>query len=313
MRSLAFIGAGTVGSALAISLRKVGYPVAAVASRTPASAQRLADQLPGSVACDTLQAAAASADLVFLTVPDDAIAAVAISIVWQPGQAAIHCSGSLSLDVLDAARAQGATAGAIHPLQTFASVENAIQNLPGSTFALEAEDRGLMAELEGMAEALGGHWIHLGPGEKVLYHASAVLACNYFVTLVKLATDLWQGFGVPREDAVRALMPLLRGTLSNIENVGLPDCLTGPIARGDVGTVQKHLAALEAVDPDILAAYRCLGSRTVPIAEAKGRLTPEAAGRLREILAAAGPDNNHSDAHTARTGRVPDETHRTEG
>jgi len=79
-----------------------------------------------------------------------------------------------------------------------------------------------------------------------------VLSCNYLVTLVKLATDLWQTFGVPPEKATHALLPLLKGTLRNIENVGIPNCLTGPIARGDAGTIKKHIKKLEKVSPEIL-------------------------------------------------------------
>ncbi len=285
MRSLAFIGAGTVGSALAISLTERGYTVAAVASRRLASSRRLGERLPGTAVYEAPQSAAGAASLVFLTVPDDAIATVAGELQWRPGQAVVHCSGSLSLDVLDAPRRQGATVGAIHPLQTFASVENAIQNLHGSTFAIETEDPELRSELEGIALALEGHAIRLGPGDKVLYHASAVLACNYLVTLVKLAADLWQDFGVPSDQSIPALMPLLRGTLSNLEKVGLPNCLTGPIARGDVGTVRKHIAALAVQHPGILQTYRDLGRQTVPIALAKGRLNEAAAASLQQILA----------------------------
>jgi len=118
----------------------------------------------------------------------------------------------------------------------------------------------------------------------VLYHAAAVMACNYFVTLVKLATDLWGTFGASPEQATRALMPLLRGTLNNIENVGLPNCLTGPIARGDIGTIRKHLAALKRAAPEVLSAYRELGLHTIPVGLAKGTLDGERAEELRELL-----------------------------
>ncbi|MCL4370363.1 MAG: DUF2520 domain-containing protein [Chloroflexi bacterium] len=300
MRSIGFIGAGTVGSALAISLHRRDYPVVALASRSLASAQRLGQSLPDARVFANPQDAASAADFVFLTVPDDAIASVATSLRWRPGQAALHCSGSLSLDVLDAASRQGASVGAIHPLQTFASVENAIQNLPGSTFALETLDEGLMAELEGIARALDGEWIHLGPGDKVLYHASAVLACNYFVTLVKLATDLWQDFGVSPDQATGALMPLLRGTVSNIEKVGLPNCLTGPIARGDVGTIEKHIDALAARAPETLRAYQEMGRQTIPIALAKGKLSPEAAAVLIDLLGHS-PNESHDEMREGET------------
>ena len=135
-----------------------------------------------------------------------------------------------------------------------------------------------------MATALEGDWVVLRAGDKVLYHAAAVFACNYLVTLVKLATDLWQTFGISQAQATKALMPLLRGTLSNIENVGLPNCLTGPIARGDLGTITSHLKALEKASPSLLEIYKELGLQTIPIALAKGKIDSQSAGKLQDIL-----------------------------
>jgi predicted short-subunit dehydrogenase-like oxidoreductase (DUF2520 family) len=135
-----------------------------------------------------------------------------------------------------------------------------------------------------MATALGGRWIILKPGDKVLYHAAAVFASNYLVALVKLATDLWQNFGVPQGQAVKALLPLLRGTLGNIDNVGLPNCLTGPVARGDLGTIRTHLHELEKKAPHLLHIYSELGLQTVPIALGKGRIDSQQAQELRALL-----------------------------
>ena len=283
MMEIGFIGAGTVGTALAVRLSGNGYPVIAVASRTKASAQRLAEAVPGCRVCDSPQGVADIAQLVFITTPDDAIARVARELRWHPGQSVVHCSGADSTDVLEPARKCGAHVGGFHPLQTFASVAHAIDNIPGSTFAIEAEEP-LLSMLAEMASALGGSWVRLGAGDKVLYHAAAVVACNYFVTLVKLATDLWQTFGVPTDKATKALLPLLRGTINNIDNVGLPRCLTGPIARGDIGTIKKHLAALERAAPGILSTYQELGLQTIPIALAKGKIDEGRAEELRRLL-----------------------------
>jgi predicted short-subunit dehydrogenase-like oxidoreductase (DUF2520 family) len=283
MLKVGFIGAGTVGTALAIRLGASGYDVAVVASRTFASAQKLARAVPGCRAADSLQEAADAVDLLFITTPDAAIGQVAGQIAWHPGMSVVHCSGADSTDVLEPARALGAQVGAFHPLQTFASVAQAIDNLPGSTFAIEAAEP-LRSTLKKMAGDLNGYSIELKASDKVLYHASAVIACNYFVTLVKLSTDLWQTFGVQRKDAVRALIPLLKGTLNNIENVGVPNCLTGPIARGDIGTVRKHLAALDRSAPPVAKIYRELGLETIPISIDKGKIDQGAAAGLTELL-----------------------------
>jgi predicted short-subunit dehydrogenase-like oxidoreductase (DUF2520 family) len=283
MLKLGFIGAGTVGTALALRLSAEGYQVVAVSGQPYTSAQKLAQTITGCRAVRDNQAVADIADFVFITTPDDAIGTVAAEVKWRPGQGVVHCSGADSTEVLKPARDLGARVGAFHPLQTFASVKQAIDNIPGSTFALEAEEP-LLTTLKEMATALDGHWIELKASDKVVYHAAAVIACNYLVTLVKLATDLWQTFNIPRQEATRALMPLLRGTLNNLENVGIPNCLTGPIARGDTGTITKHLNALGKTAPYLVSTYRELGLQTIPIAIGKGRINQERAEELRTLL-----------------------------
>jgi len=283
MPKIGFIGAGTVGTALAITLHERGYAVIAVASRSKSSADRLASRVPECKSFEKKQAVADAAELVFITTPDDAIAQVAAELHWHRGQSVVHCSGAHSLDILEPARKAGAQAGAFHPLQTFANVAHAIKNLPGSTFGLEAEGE-LLDTLKGMAQDLDGTWVKLGAGDKVLYHTAAVVACNYLVTLMKMATDLWQTFGVSTPEATRALLPLLRGTLNNLENVGLPNCLTGPIARGDLGTIKKHLEALDKSAPALLSAYRELGLQTIPVALGKGKIDPIRAKEMRQLL-----------------------------
>jgi predicted short-subunit dehydrogenase-like oxidoreductase (DUF2520 family) len=272
---IGFIGAGTTGTALAVRLAQHGYPVTAVSSRSLTSAEKLASRISGCKVYSGAQEVADVAQLVFITTPDDTISKVAAEVRWHDDQSVIHCSGAHSVDVLEPAKHRGAKTGCVHPLQ--------IDNIPGSTFAIEAEEP-LASVLKEMATALEGDWVILKAGDKVLYHTAAVFACNYLVTLVKLATDLWQTFEVPPAQATKALMPLLRGTLSNIENVGLPNCLTGPIARGDLGTISRHLESLSKQAPSLLGIYKELGRQTVPIALAKGKIDPQRAEELNTLL-----------------------------
>lgn len=283
MLSIGFIGAGITGTSLAVRLYQQGYPIVAVSSRTLTSAEKLSKRIKDCQVYKTAQEVADRAELVFITTPDDLISEVAATVCWHNRQSVVHCSGAHSTNILESARQFGANPGCFHPLQTFASVEKAIENLPGSTFAIEAEES-LLTVLKEMATSMAGNWVILKACDKVLYHAAAVFACNYLVTLVKLATDLWQDFGVPREQAIKALLPLLRGTLSNIENVGLPDCLTGPIARGDVGTIKKHIEALEKEKPYLLSSYKQLGLQTIPIALDKGKIDSDKAKELQTLL-----------------------------
>ena len=283
MVRLGFIGAGTVGTALAASLSRRGYAVVAVSSRSRSSAERLAARIEGCEVYSDGQEVVDAADLVFITTPDGAIGPVVAQYAWRRDKSVVHCSGADSLDVLESARASGASVGAFHPLQTFASVEEAIENLPGSTFAVEAEGS-LMGTLEAIVASLDGRCVRLYPGDKVLYHTAAVLACNYMVALVGMATDLWKQFDVPTDEATEALLPLIRGTVNNITKVGLPNCLTGPIARGDLGTIEKHLKALADRAPQLLPAYKLLGLQTIPIALAKGKIDDTRAEEMRELL-----------------------------
>ncbi|MEE8620119.1 MAG: DUF2520 domain-containing protein [Dehalococcoidia bacterium] len=283
MLKTGFIGAGTTGTALAVRLSQKGCPVVAVSSRTLSSAQKLAALVPDCRVYHTAQDVAEAAELVFITTPDDVMAQVCAEVQWREVNSVVHCSGAHSVDILGSAKKLGAAVGSFHPLQTFADVDQAIRNLPGSTFALEAEEPLLTTQKE-LTRLLNGNWVVLKPGDKVLYHVAAVFACNYLVTLVKLALDLWLNFGVSSKEATRALLPLLEGTINNINNIGLPDCLTGPVARGDSGTIERHLSALETRSLDLLTTYKELGLQTIPIALAKGKVSEQKAEEMKALL-----------------------------
>ena len=281
--TLGFIGPGTVGTALARSFANADYAVTAIYGRDPERRTRAAESVPGAVAVDSAQAVVDAADLVFVTVPDDAIRPVTESLTWRREAAVVHCSGAASVDLLDAAADAGASVGAFHPLQTLAGIDQAMRNLPGSAVAIEASNPALEGTLGEMARAIGGRPFALR-GDKALYHASAVLACNDLVTLLDAAADLWSELGLSKEEGLRALLPLVRGTIENLDAIGLPDALTGPVARGDVGTVDRNLVALDAASPETADLYRALARRTIPIARAKGTLSEAAADTLCERL-----------------------------
>ena len=289
--NVGFIGAGALGTTLAQAMHRCGYRVCAVASRTAASAERLADAIPG---CDAAspQEVVDRCDTVFLTVPDDAIADVAVSLRWRDGQSVVHCSGALPLDVLSPAAQSGAAAteagaigGAMHPLQTFTAGVDATAAFQGIACAIEAPAP-LRGALDDLAARLGGWPISLSSEDRVLYHASAIAACGLVATLLKLAGDLWTGIPGLEEQGMRALLPLTRSTLGNIERQGLPSALTGPAARGDVGVVHMHLDALSDRAPGFLPLYAALSLASLPIAREKGTLAGPQEALLRELLSA---------------------------
>jgi predicted short-subunit dehydrogenase-like oxidoreductase (DUF2520 family) len=278
-----FVGAGAAGGALARALAAAGVPVVAVTAKGPERAHALAAAIPACAAVPTAQDVADRADLVVLAVPDRAIAEVCASVRWRADAAVVHCSGAHSLDVLEPARAAGALVGGCHPLQTLTGAPEDAARLAGSVFGIEAEEplRGMLADL---VESIGGRPVFLSARDKALYHASAVLISNYTVTLAATAAGLWEAFGVDRRDGLRALLPLLQGTVANLDQHGVPNALTGPIARGDFGTLERHLNALADYRPDLLPLYRELGRHTVPLA--RERDPGGAADRMADALLA---------------------------
>lgn len=279
---IGFIGAGVVGRSLAVLLHSNGYPVLTVSSRSRASAEALSRSVGG---CKVVSVSDVreSADLIFLTVPDDQVEPVASLLAdrteWRTGQAVVHCSGALSLEPLKQLREQGVSVGSIHPLQSLASFDEAVRRIPGSYFGVEA-DEPLRRILAHVVSALGGHLLVIPGGAKARYHLAATVASNYMVTLFSMAVDLLSRDGISRSESASALLPLLRGTVENLDRLGLPRALTGPIARGDVGTVNRHLHILRAEAPGFEAAYRQLGVLTLPVAVEKGTLTRDLAGAL---------------------------------
>ena len=285
--SIGFVGAGTTGNALALALSREGYRVTAIASRTFVHAQVLAGRLPDATAAASPQDVSESCDVTFLTVPDDAIAGVAGAIAWRPNTSVVHCSGALSLEPLRHAQASGACVGAFHPLQTLAHRQRPYP-FRGVSFAVEASCEHLRALLSRMASDLGGTPAPIRGEDKPLYHASAAMASNYLVTLLDAASDLWRHIGASRDAGLHALLPLVRGTIDNLEAVGFPDALTGPIARGDVDTVRIHLQALTRTQPQLVPIYVSMGRRTIDLAVEKGGVSAEDAASLRALLDAAG-------------------------
>ena len=281
---IGFIGAGKVCAALANGLTSAGYRVAAIGSRTQRSAEDIAAQIPSCDAVELPEDVIERTDLVFLTVPDDAIAAVAGSVRWRDDSFAVHCSGGTPLAALAVAEAAGVTVAAFHPLQTFATRDGPPQMLAGSTFALETNSPQLARFLSTMAADLGCSTLALRAADRALYHVSGVMASNFIVAMIAQAAGLWEHLGSDRSAGLAALLPLVRGTVRNLETIGLPDALTGPIARGDVGTVEGHLNALNDREPGLARLYAAVARETIDLAVEQGRLTPETTGALLALI-----------------------------
>jgi predicted short-subunit dehydrogenase-like oxidoreductase (DUF2520 family) len=284
---LAIIGCGKVGTAMGKLLGRAGYPISGVVTSRLETARKAADEMGADTYSDRSWDVSPGGEVVFITTPDDLIASTCRKIAERRGfhknAVVIHCSGALSSRILDPAKSCGALVATLHPLQSFASVEQALGLVPGSFCTIEGDQEALPVVREIVAD-IGGVPLEITAERKTLYHAAAVAASNYFVAVMGLAVELNKAAGLPDELACDALLPLVRGTLSNISVQGIPDALTGPIARGDVATVSAHIEAIRRVMPEFLSLYRCLGLYTVELAKAKKSINHETEKELMNIL-----------------------------
>jgi predicted short-subunit dehydrogenase-like oxidoreductase (DUF2520 family) len=280
---IAFIGVGQVAMTLGQAMHRAGYDVVSAFNRHRSRAEQLRGQIPALQIADSPQHAADAADLVFITVSDDAIASVCESIAWSPRHAAIHCSGATELTALGPAAAGGAAVGGFHPLQMFANPAISLEGLPGSTVTIDGEPP-LIDTLQAICLAIGCRPMRLPPGKRALYHASANYIGPFVIALMRETAEMWRTFGASEDDTLAALMPLLRGTLAAVDDRGLAGGMGGCVARGDVGTVKRHVLALEQFSPEAASLYRTMTLRTIPLAIERGTLPPEVAERIRATV-----------------------------
>lgn len=288
--AIAIIGTGKVGTAMGYLLRKAGYPIEAISDQS-LQIMESAIAFTGGIMCQDPSEAARKASCILITTGDDAIAAAAETIARDetlgPGKTVLHMSGAGGLDLLSAAARKGAHVGSIHPIQSFASVQVAIQNIPGSTFGITCQDEIRPMAVQ-MVTDLGGIPFFVREEDRPLYHAAACMAGNYLTTLMHTAVEMYRVLGLEESAAVRAYWPLVKGTLANIETQGAVQSLTGPIARGDAGTVAKHLQALQERLPELVEVYCSLGKKTIDIGLKKGSLSRDRAEIIHHMLSKGG-------------------------
>jgi predicted short-subunit dehydrogenase-like oxidoreductase (DUF2520 family) len=264
--TVSIVGAGRVGGAIGIALARAGYTVTAAWSRSRTGRQRAHRLLdvPVLEPADTARAG----DVVFLSVPDDAIAEMTEQLApgLHKGQFVVHTSGGTSLHVLEPLREAGVRTGCLHPLQTIADAERGADALQGAAVAVTSDDADRLALMR-LARAWGGRPFVLADEAKRVYHAAAVFASNYLVTSIWAATTLFQSIGI--RNAGDLLGPLVRNSVENVVARGGARAITGPVARGDAELVKQHVEALREADPTdqaITDAYRALAKLTASLA-----------------------------------------------
>jgi predicted short-subunit dehydrogenase-like oxidoreductase (DUF2520 family) len=280
------VGAGRVGAVLGAALRAAGHDVVAAAGESDASRRRIAELLPG-VPRRKPTTVARACDLLLLAVPDDMLGNVvtmlADSGALHDGQYVVHTSGRHGLAVLEPARVVGARIAAMHPAMTFNGTAVDLERLPGTVFGLTADvsERGFV---ESLVADLGGTPMWVPEEMRTLYHAGLAHGANHLVTLVTEAMEILSAAGAA--DPAGTLRPLLTAALDNALEQG-DAALTGPIVRGDLGTVRAHLEEISANAPQTLASYVALARATLDRAVTDGRVVPIRAARIRDLLEAA--------------------------
>jgi predicted short-subunit dehydrogenase-like oxidoreductase (DUF2520 family) len=283
--NVSVVGAGRVGTAMAVLLGRAGHRIVGVSGRGPTRdrASRFLSDVPFLEPADTARAG----DLVLIGVPDDTIQAIAQQIAaaggFRSGQWVAHLSGASGLDVLSPARADGSRPLALHPLQTFPDVAGALERLPGCAMAVTAEDAEGYTVGERIADDLMARPFRLDDEMRPLYHAAAVFASNYLIVASAIAEDLFRRAGM--SDPMSAILPLQRASLDNVERLGPGDALTGPAVRGDASTVERNLVALHGTAPNIVATYVVLCRAALELASVSGRLPDERRAAVEAVLA----------------------------
>jgi len=293
---VSIIGGGRVGTTLGFLLARAGYRIRGVSCLELAQAEDAVRFIGAGEPFEDNTAVLMDSRIVLITTPDDAIAPVARSLAETPfswsSRLVLHCSGFLTADVLRPLARQGAMTASVHPLQTIASPREAAKAIRNGFFSIEG-DPGALPAVEALVGHIGARCLKIDPRHKVLYHAAAVMASNYLVSLVGLCADLMEQAGVAPDQALEALTPLVQGALDNVKRLGHRGSLTGPISRGDVATVRGHLEGLARCGQPTDAVYRSLGLATLELAlGGRGGLTLDRAWELREALNSVDPGDD---------------------
>ncbi|MET9064790.1 Rossmann-like and DUF2520 domain-containing protein [Streptosporangium sandarakinum] len=276
------VGAGRVGSALGAALARAGHRIVAASGVSDSSRERAAERL--GVAPSRPEEVVARSDLVLLTVPDDILPGLVSGLAGTGadlrGKMVAHTSGAYGLGVLDPAAEAGALPLALHPVMTFTGRDDDLRRLVGISYGVTAPGP-LRPVAEALVIEMEGEPVWIEDSDRPLYHAALAGAANHMVTLIAESADLLGRIGV--EQPGRMLGPLLGAALDNVLRLGLAG-LTGPVVRGDAGTVRKHIDALILAAPEAADAYVALARLTADRALAAGLLKPEAAERLLDAL-----------------------------
>lgn len=284
---LNFIGCGQLGKTLGSLWHQLDIiEIGDVLTRSLSSAESAVKTIGAGVPIDNISAMR-PADLYLIASGDDAIEScsqqLARSGLLNHNATVFHCSGSQTAELLYECNNAGASVASIHPIKSFASVNQSISSFAGTYCGVEGEDSALRV-LSTLFTSIGANLLPISTQNKTLYHAASVIASNYLVTLQEISINAFKQAGIGRQEAMAVLKPIVQGTVENIFENGTINALTGPIARGDSKVVTAHLEAMENWDEDLATIYRLLGKHSIPLAEAQGKEKVKNLSKLNELL-----------------------------
>ncbi|MEA3465333.1 MAG: Rossmann-like and DUF2520 domain-containing protein [Thermodesulfobacteriota bacterium] len=285
--SIALIGPGRLGQAVTALLRQQGYPITAIVGRDRERTRTAARFIGAELMATTDLQRCAAATIIIIATPDDQLAATALQLQQQvklhPDTMLVHCSGVHPAAIMKQYPSSPQPALAMHPLQTFASGEQGVKSLPGCFFSLEGEQKTIERGRQLVAD-LGGEAFTIEAQSKVLYHAAACMASNFVTTLLDSAGQILSGCNPEQQIPLAVLEPLVRAAVKNSLTLGTETALTGPIVRGDSGTIERHLEQIQLHQPHLVELYRHLGVATTHLAQRSQRLSDQDATQILEIL-----------------------------
>jgi predicted short-subunit dehydrogenase-like oxidoreductase (DUF2520 family) len=287
MRTLNIIGCGNVGRTLGKLWTGQGSPFIAGILNTSLDSSREAIEFIGAGTALTSINEIPAADFYLICTPDDAIEALAHELAHltrvRKGDVVFHASGALSSKILEPLRSVGASVASVHPVKSFADPAHAVSTFDGTFCGIEG-DVAACTLLSEIFQSIGAETFAVETDRKMLYHAAAVIVCNYLPALLELGVQTYAEAGLSRPTAMKIIEPIVRETVDNVFRLGTVDALTGPIARGDTELVGRQLSAVTSWNASAGELYRLLGTVALVLSKAQGSASAAALEELEELL-----------------------------
>ena len=266
--NISFIGAGKVGTSFGIYLKEKGINIVGYFSESLKDAKD-SSQRTNAQSYESIDALVCDSDIIFITTNDDNIGIIKDKLIKEVNanlrnKLIVHMSGSHSSDILIELKQYGSYIYSMHPLQSFSNINTSVEKLQTTVFTIEGSDEKIHM-LEDLLNKINNKYFQIDTNNKELYHVSACVVSNFLVTLIDLGLDFFKQIGIDEEDGLDAIMPLIKGTIDNIEHFGTKDSLTGPIARGDINTLKSHLSSIRINSPENLLFYKLMALKTLDI------------------------------------------------